>query len=61
MCGCEICKRHRAWKERGVPDDIIDYILDLELDLDFWKAIKDGNWPNGKEVLLRALEKYTND
>lgn len=57
-CMCELCVRNRCWRERGVPPDIIDYILDLEMDITCWKTIKDGSWPQGKSILLKILEKY---
>lgn len=58
MCECEYCVRLRDYKSRGVPEDVMDYVMNLEMDVEYFKAILNGNWPSGKEVLLRALEKY---
>lgn len=57
-CKCGVCERIRSWKARGVPDDVIDYILDLEFDKEYWEAIKSGNWPSGEEALKRYLKNY---
>lgn len=32
--------------------------MNLEMDVEYFKAILNGNWPSGKEVLISALEKY---
>lgn len=58
MCECELCKRLKYYKEVGVPEDVIDHILDTEMDLEYLRCIMDGSWPNGKQLLKRALEKY---
>lgn len=58
MCECEVCTRLKHYNEIGVPEEVVDYILELEMDRDYMKAIFDGSWPSGKQLLERALEKY---
>lgn len=58
MCNCEYCNRLRYYKEINLPENIVEYIMDLEMDVEYFKAILNGNWPSGKEVLKQALEKY---
>lgn len=55
---CECCKDVKEGKDRGIPEDIIDLILNLQLDVDYYSAILSGNWPSGKRVLEEALKKY---
>ena len=57
-CDCELCVRLRDWKNRCIPDDIIDYILDLEMDIDYWRFLKSGKNPQGKEILEGYLKNY---
>lgn len=56
-CECEVCTRIRYYREVGVPSDIIDYILDVEMDRDYYKAILDGSWPMAKRLLQEAIDK----
>lgn len=58
QCNCETCVRFRYYREIGIPDDIREYIMELEMDVEYFKAILSGSWPSGKEIVERALEKY---
>mgnify|MGYP001612231338 CR=1 FL=1 len=67
MCNCDLCIRLRSVQEhiKALPEDkqeyfenLVDCMLDIEFDNDYYKAIFSGKWPSGKEVLERALEKY---
>jgi hypothetical protein len=58
MCNCEVCTRFRHFRSLGVPDEVLDYIEAIETDLDYHKAIMEGNWTSGKELLEEALKKY---
>jgi len=58
MCECELCLRLKYYNEVGVPEDVIDHILNIEMDLEYLQCIMNGSWPNGKRILEKALEKY---
>ena len=58
MCECDTCQRLRYYKSVNVPEDVVEYILDLEMDIAYNKSILDGKWPNGKKLLEEALKKY---
>ena len=70
MCNCQTCKDLRRWKsviiqgsesERlEVYDEMFERIELAETDLSYFKAIMDGTWPSGKQLLELALEKYNN-
>lgn len=57
-CNCEVCSRLKYYVEIGIPEEVINHIMDVEMDVEYYKCILNGNWPTGKEVLLKALEKY---
>lgn len=56
-CQCDVCKRLRRWRELGMSDDEMNYLCELEMDRDYYKAILSGEFPSSVEVLTRALEK----
>lgn len=58
MCECETCQRLRHYKSVGVPEDVVDYIIDLETDIAYSNSILNGNWPSGKKILEEAMKKY---
>lgn len=57
VCQCEVCTRIRSWRELGVPDEIREYILAVEMDRDYYKAILDGSWPQARQILNSALDR----
>lgn len=57
-CNCEYCERLRYFKELGMSEDVMNYIMDLEMDVEYYKAILTGSWPSGEMVLKEALKRY---
>lgn len=43
-----------------VYNEMFERIELAETDLSYFKAIMDGTWPSGKQLLELALEKYNN-
>ena len=69
-CNCDVCQRNKtfcarlAWlpePQRAYWDSLGEDLLHLQMDVDYYKAIMNGQWPSGKEVLLQALEKYKDE
>lgn len=60
-CQCEVCLRLKALKARGVPEDVLDYLIDLEVDRDYYKAIVKGEGPGAIEILERTLRRLRDD
>lgn len=58
VCQCSVCERNRYYTRMGIPEDIREYISELEMQLEVNEAIFNGQWPSGKEQLLKALAKY---
>ena len=60
----------RRWKSKiingseaerlEVYNEMFERIELAETDLSYFKAIMDGTWPSGKQLLELALEKYNN-
>lgn len=67
-CTCEICKlsnlRTQALESRNIDfiKETLIKFADLWMHADddrcYYKCILDGQWPQGKEILLKSLEKY---
>lgn len=69
-CECDLCQRIRAVNakiaelpeaKRDYFDNMHDVMLNMEFDLDYYKAIMSGKWPQGKEILLAALARYNTE
>jgi hypothetical protein len=67
MCTCELCIRLKSIREhiealpeehREYWDNMVEGMLHVEFDNDYYKAIMEGGWPSGREVLESALAKY---
>ena len=68
-CDCEVCKgivRFRDHLNR-VPepdrpywDALYDHMLNLEADLDWYHALRDGSWPEAEQILKNWLEDIQN-
>jgi hypothetical protein len=60
MCDCKLCVRNKSVQlaiER-LPDDrqqffsdFFEYVIGVETDLGYYKAIVDGSWPNADEII----------
>lgn len=66
-CECKLCIRLRNIEAKimELPEEhreyfygLVDSMLDIEFDNDYYKTVLSGHWPNGKEVLEFALAKY---
>ncbi len=67
ICKCNLCekyKRARRIIKSGAKEEMDDLItellnenLDLSTDLDYYKAIFDGSWPNAKDIMLSHIAK----
>lgn len=64
MCTCDICSRHKRMNEilqKLDPEDqewlkaTMDYLLDVEADAAYHKAVLDGSMPNSEQILKQAL------
>lgn len=62
MCECSICQQITEFYKylETVPNDSKPYFLDLydalieaSSDLEYYKSIIDGSWPNADEVIER--------
>lgn len=70
MCKCEVCEDSRRWiagikfgteaERLAVFNEMFGRIELAETDLSYFTSIMDGSWPNGKQLLENALEKYNN-
>jgi hypothetical protein len=67
-CDCKICKRGRefyrivkALKKYPLIVEYLktmyDYLLNIEEDMDYYRAILDGSWPTSVGILQTALKK----
>lgn len=66
-CACEICQHMRAFEihmqEITNPEAaeffkaLYNRFIDSEFDLDYYKAIFNGSWPDAEEILQQALDK----
>lgn len=65
-CTCDLCKRNAEFarhvsllpeEEQKYFNDLYEYLLNTELDLDVWKAVQDGSWPGAIEVAKHIAEK----
>jgi hypothetical protein len=66
MCECATCVRLRAIEARiqELPEEqrdffrcMVDSMLDVEFDNQYYKAILDGKWPGAEAILRRSLTK----
>lgn len=68
MCQCDVCKDSRRYQkviENRNVDELIKLVEELyerlahaETDNEYYNSILEGKWPDGKEILERALAKY---
>lgn len=65
-CNCELCVRNRGISEEieRLPEAnreyfrvLLDGLLETEADLDYYKAIVDGSWPDSDEIIARKRNK----
>lgn len=65
-CQCDLCKRNAEFTRHlsFVPEeqqkyfnDLYEYLLNTELDLEVWNAVQDGSWPCSKELVERIAQK----
>lgn len=56
-CTCSTCILVGTWKQRNVPQEFIDYALDLKMSVEYYEAILDGVWPSAIPVLEAAIER----
>lgn len=57
ICNCKSCQELKEYKRLGVPQSVINKIMDLEMDVDYYNGLIDGKWPSSVEILEEALEK----
>lgn len=67
-CECQVCKDIARWKHviingdetqrLNVLTEMFSRIEEAETDVDYYRAILRGQWPNGKTILEHALKKY---
>ena len=67
ICQCDVCTTSRKRQARvdALPKEhqeyfntMLDYILELESDNDYYKAVLSGQWPSADAVLKPALDKW---
>lgn len=65
MCQCAVCQDIAQFRNhldavpeasRAVLDDLYSFLLDVEQDRDYYRAIADGSWPSSAEILARYRE-----
>lgn len=65
-CNCALCVRLRSIriKIKALPEeyqayftDMVECMLEIEFDNDYYRAILSSEWPGAKEILTKALEK----
>jgi len=66
-CSCELCTRHKnadkIIKRKNVNEliklvnELLEKLLNAEEDVDYYKAILNGDWVNSKEILSNTLIK----
>lgn len=57
MCNCDVCTDTRDLRDQGVPEAVIDRLLQAEFDINYYEAILDGSWPTSRAILEAALRK----
>lgn len=67
ICQCKLCQTIRgrfarvdllSKEHQEYFNTILDYILELESDNDYYKAVLSGQWPSADAVLKPALDKW---
>lgn len=67
MCDCRLCKRSREVRaaleripeqEREFWSRLHEGLFETEADLEYYKAIVDGTWPNADEVIANHRKKH---
>ena len=70
-CSCDVCNNIAGFREVLENDDInvirdylrdtFDRMLDAENELEYYKALVQGTFPNADEVTARARKRYINN
>jgi hypothetical protein len=69
MCDCQVCQFSRDVKARmdTMPEDakvlvreLMDNLVEVENDRDYYKAIVTGVWPSADEVIKQSREILAN-
>jgi len=60
MCDCNLCKRSRRTQieldklteeQREFWSNVYDFLFETEADLEYYKSLVEGTWPNADEVI----------
>lgn len=57
LCNCEYCLDIWLLRDKGVAEDVIDRIVALEGEVEWYKGVLHGTWPSSREILTEALGK----
>lgn len=66
MCDCKLCIRLRSIEAKimELPEEhreyfrgMVETMLDVEFDNDYYKVILSGQWPGAREILECSLQK----
>lgn len=69
-CDCSLCIRSRRFREvlarvpyqdRNYWENMYDHLYHVEADLEYFKAVVKGNWPDADDVIKSHREKVVID
>lgn len=62
MCECAVCKRYKGFCEqvatlpetqRAYFEAMYEHLVEVEMDLDYYRAVVRNEWPSAERVLAR--------